>query len=178
MLKKLLLLALLTVTLSIQPFHESIKFPKNASQSNIINAIYQIGSSEKLTLVLVVNEKKIRNQDKELLDWIMDNLKSKLPAFWYCKHELENPKIECNSRHSKEENIAIKYILLSCYEPLHDLCDKKNIATLFIFKNGQILHKISSDILLSAKVLANKKEQEIVKIINETFRKAIVAADF
>lgn len=178
MFKKLLLLSLIIGTINIAAFDENMSFPKGTTQGIIINAIYQIGASEKLTLLLVVNDKKIKAQDKEALQWTLDNIKAKFSFFWYCKHELENPKVECISRHVKDLKGQIKYVQLSCFEPLYDLCGKNNIATLFIFKNGLIVHKISCDLLLSNKILPHKKEQDILNQINETYRKALTMADF
>lgn len=174
MFKKLLLLTIASLSLSNNIHAATWTFPQKTDQSVIINTIYSVGASEKLTVLVVVNEKNIKDYEKDGLAWMMDNIKNRLGDFWYCEHLWDDPKCSCKSIGKTNH---LNYAQISSFEALSDLCGKNGAPVLFILKNGLILNKISRDVLLSTKMYANEKEQMIINIINETYRKALTRSE-
>ena len=175
MLKKITLLALLSLAQNSSYANVGFAFPKGTDQGKIINTIYAVGASEKLTLLLVINDDYIKPKEKEAILWMLENVQYRLSDFWYCQHELEHPEQNCKCMGHKKD--PINYASLSSFEYLTDLCGKAGAPVLFIFKNGQVLHKITRDVLLSNKLLPHEKEQKIIDTITSAYKKALVITD-
>jgi len=174
MFKKLLLVTLTAGALSNSSNAATWSFPQKTDQSVIINTIYSVGASEKLTVLVVVNENYIKGKEKDGLTWMIDNVKNRLGDFWYCEHLWDDANCTCKS---VGKTVHINYAQISSFEPLSDLCGKAGAPVLFILKNGLILNKITRDVLLSTKMYAHEKEQMIIDIINETYRKSLTRAE-
>lgn len=171
-----MLLVLVTFASSIQATLTGFSFPQGTDQGKIINTIYSVGASDKFTLLLVVNDGYIKSKEKEAIGWMLENVQYRLSNFVYCEHELQHPELYCKCMMHK--STAIKYAYIDSFEYLADLCGKAGAPVLFIFKNGQVLHKITRDILLSNKLLAHEKEQKIIETVIGVYKKALVVTDF
>jgi hypothetical protein len=176
MIKKIALLGLFVLAQCSAHPDENFAFPKGTDQSKIINTIYAIAGNEKLTLLLVINDDYIKPKEREALEWMLENIQYRLSDFWYCQHELNHSELSCKCVNHKKD--AIRYACLSSFEYLTDLCGKAGAPVLFVFKSGQILHKITRDVLLSNKLLSHEKEQKIIDSITTAYKKALVITDF
>lgn len=176
MLKKIAVFLL--VSIAHIPAHAITSFPlaQGTDQGRIINTIYSVGAAEKLTLLLVINNDYIKPKEKEAVLWMLENVQYRLADFSYCQHELEHPEHSCRCMGHKKD--PIHYAYLTSFEYLTDLCGKAGAPVLFIFKNGQVLHKITRDVLLSSKLLPHEKEQKIIDTITTAYKKALVVTDF
>lgn len=176
MIKKMTLLALLSLVQITANAITSFPLARGTDQGRIINTIYSVGAAEKLTLLLVINDDYIKPKEKEAILWMLENVQYRLSDFWYCQHELEHPEQNCKCMSHKKD--PINYAYLTSFEYLTDLCGKAGAPVLFIFKNGQVLHKIPRDVLLSNKLLPHEKEQKIIDTITSAYKKALVSTDF
>lgn len=175
MIKKITLLALLSLMQTTANAITGFPLAQGADQGRIINTIYSVGAAEKLTLLLVINNDYIKPKEKEAILWMLENVQYRLSDFLYCQHELEHPEHSCKCIGHKKD--PIHYAYLTSFEYLTDLCGKAGAPVLFIFKNGQVLHKITRDVLLSNKLLPHEKEQKIIDTITIAYKKALVTTD-
>lgn len=176
MLKKISLVSLLAFAPSIHATLTGFSFPRGTDQGKVINTIYSVGASDKLTLLLVINDDYIKPKEKEALGWMLENVQHRLADFVFCEHELAHPELQCKCMAHKKNHL--KYAYIDSFEYLADLCGKAGAPVLFIFKNGQVLHKITRDILLSNKILAHEKEQKIIETVVSVYKKALAVTDF